>query len=97
MRGTVERVTLKNTTAAQNSTVPSLKNHVRTFFLYDIMTFLYYLMFSHNVFIVGVTIASPLQWNCDIHEVIRKANKRIYFLILPVFHYALPERPWEQG
>ena len=34
--------------------------------------------------ILGVTIASILQWNylIEFHEVIRKANKRIYFLIL---------------
>ena len=32
--------------------------------------------------ILGVTIASTLQWNYHIHEVIRKANKRMYFLIL---------------
>ena len=32
--------------------------------------------------ILGVTIGSTLQWNNHIHEVIRKANKRIYFLIL---------------
>ena len=32
--------------------------------------------------ILGVTIASTLQWNYHIHEVVRKAIKRIHFLIL---------------
>ena len=32
--------------------------------------------------ILGVTIASTLLWNYHIHELIRKSNKCMYFLIL---------------
>ena len=30
----------------------------------------------------GVTISNTLQWNCHVSDVIQKANKRIYFLIM---------------
>ena len=32
--------------------------------------------------LLGVTITNTLQWNCHVLDVIQKANKRIYFLIL---------------
>ena len=35
-----------------------------------------------SVKVLGVTITSTLQWNCHISDVIKKANKRMYFLIL---------------
>ena len=35
-----------------------------------------------SVKVLGVTITSTLQWNCHIADVIKKANKRMYFLIL---------------
>ena len=31
---------------------------------------------------LGVTIASTLQWNCHISDLLKKANKRVFFLIL---------------
>ena len=37
---------------------------------------------SVKVLMLGVTITSTLQWNCHISDVIKKANKRMYFLIL---------------
>ena len=35
-----------------------------------------------SVKLLGVTITSTLQWNCHVLEVIKKANKRMYFLTL---------------
>ena len=35
-----------------------------------------------SVKLLGVTITNTLQWNCHVLDVIQKANKRIYFLIL---------------
>ena len=35
-----------------------------------------------SVKVLGVTITSTLQWYCHISDVIKKANKRMYFLIL---------------
>ena len=31
---------------------------------------------------LGVTISNTLKWNCHVSELIKKANKRIYFLTL---------------
>ena len=35
-----------------------------------------------SVKLLGVTITNKLQWNCHVSDVIKKANKRMYFLIL---------------
>ena len=35
-----------------------------------------------SVKLIGITITNTLQWNCHVLDVIQKANKRIYFLIL---------------
>ena len=35
-----------------------------------------------SVKLLGVTITNTLQWNCHVLDVIQKANKRIYFLIM---------------
>ena len=35
-----------------------------------------------SVTLLGVTTTNTLQWNCHVLDVIQKANKRIYFLIL---------------
>ena len=35
-----------------------------------------------SVKLLGVTITNTLQWNCPVLNVIQKANKRIYFIIL---------------
>lgn len=35
-----------------------------------------------SVKLLGVTITSTLQWNCHVLEVIKKPNKRMYFLTL---------------
>ena len=35
-----------------------------------------------SVKLLGVTITNTLQWNCHVLNVIQKANKRIYFIIL---------------
>ena len=37
---------------------------------------------SNSVKILGVTISSDLKWNDHISERIKKANKRLYFIIL---------------
>ena len=37
---------------------------------------------SNSVKILGVTISSDLKWNDHISECIRKANKRLYFIVL---------------
>ena len=37
---------------------------------------------SSNVKILGVTISSNLKWNDHITECIKKANKRLYFIVL---------------
>ena len=34
-----------------------------------------------RVKLLGVTISSSLSWNRHIHEVIKKASKRLYFLV----------------
>ena len=34
-----------------------------------------------NVKLLGVTMSSDLTWNAHIEEVIKKANKRLYFLV----------------
>ena len=34
----------------------------------------------NSVKLLGVTIASTLQWNCHISDVLKKANKRMFFL-----------------
>ena len=36
-----------------------------------------------SVKLLGVTISSSLSWNAHIDEVIKKANKRLYFLAQP--------------
>ena len=35
-----------------------------------------------SVKVLGVTISNTLQWKCHVSEIIKKANKRMYFLIL---------------
>lgn len=35
-----------------------------------------------SVKLLGVTIANTLQWNCHVLDVNKKANKRMYFLII---------------
>ena len=35
-----------------------------------------------SVKVLGVTISNTLQWNCHVSEIIKKANKQMYFLIL---------------
>ena len=52
--------------------------HHDFFVLLDVHSQCFYLRGYHS---------STLQWNYDIHEVIRMAYKCMYFLILPVFHY----------
>ena len=37
---------------------------------------------SNSVKILGVTISSDLKWNEHISECIKKANKRLYFIVL---------------
>ena len=37
---------------------------------------------SNSVKILGVTISSDLKWNEHISECIKKANKRLYFVVL---------------
>ena len=36
----------------------------------------------NSVKVLDVTIAGTLQWNCHISDVLKKANKRMFFLIL---------------
>ena len=35
-----------------------------------------------SVKVLGVTISNTLKWNCHVSELIKKANKRMYFLAL---------------
>ena len=35
-----------------------------------------------SVKVLGVTCSNTIQWNCHVSEIIKKANKRMYFLIL---------------
>ena len=35
-----------------------------------------------SVKLLGVSITNTLEWNCHVFDVIQKANKRIYFLLL---------------
>ena len=40
------------------------------------------LSFVDSAKILGLTVSSDLSWNAHVQEVIKKANKRLYFLIL---------------
>jgi hypothetical protein len=49
-----------------------------------------FVLLIQNAKILGLTISSNLKWTNHINEVIKKANKRLYFIILlkPRLHHA---------